>query len=464
MKKRAGETTSEPTPTDGVRSRRRRSHWLLGVQQCPVAVLLALAAPTLVYAQAQERQPTRADSLSDSLAAVADRLARTDDQLQMLRRQVAALAREKAGAPSKAGLELSGRILVNGFRTTGRGNVVDVPTIALPSLAVPGTDPGALAGSLGATFRQTVLTLSLDGRPLWGGTVRARADADFFGGVQEGAGGRRLFPEPRLRIATAEVAWRHVTVSAGQDVPLVTDVSPWSTAAFGLPLFASAGNLWFWLPQVRAGVHTAGSVRVGLDAAAVAPWSGGELVAGDTIDRVDAAERAQRPFVQARASVTWGEGAMAGMLASGWHYGWIARATGIPAVSRAATVMLRAPLADWLEVRGVAYRGQALRGLGGGGVSQNFAPSGAPLRDDGGWAQVLVRPATGWQVGAGCGVSDPDDVQGPVRRRNRQCESGVLWRLGGLPLLGVSYRRVETSYAAGVRTVNHVNLVTGVEF
>lgn len=457
MKRPARITTPEPTPSDIPRSRRRRSHWWA----CCAGIVLTLTATPVL---GQDRPPTRADSLADSVAALADRLARTDDQLQMLRRQVAALAREKVGAPSKAGLELSGRLLVNGFRTSGRANLLDVPTIALPALAVPGTDPSALAGGLGGTFRQTVITLSLDGRPLWGGTVRARADADFFGGVQDGSGGRRLFPEPRLRIATADVTWQHASVQVGQDVPLVSDVSPWSTAAFGLPLFASAGNLWFWLPQVRAGVHTTGRVRAGLDAALVAPWSGGDLVAGDTVDRVDAAERAQRPFVQGRGSVQWGEGAMSGLLAVGGHYGWIARANGVLSISRATTLILRAPLAEWLEVRGVAYRGQALRGLGGGGVSQNFAPSGAPLRDVGRWGQVIVRPALGWQVGTGCGLSDPDDAQAPLRRRNRQCEGSVVWKLGSLPMIGVTYRRVETSYAAGIRTVNHLNLVTGVEF
>jgi hypothetical protein len=428
-----------------------------------LATLLLPGIASSLAAQVPVR-PAAVDTVADSLAALADRVARTEEQLRMLRQQLAQVAREKVGAPSRAGLELSGRVLMNAFHTDGRANLVDVPTIALPALAGPAPDPDALRGALGGTFRQSVLTLALDGRPLWGGTVRARVDADFFGGVQDGAGQRRLFPEPRLRIATAQVAWRHARVMVGQEVPLVSDVTPTSTAAFGLPLFASAGHLWFWLPQVRAGVHTAGSVRLALDAAAVAPWTGGDLVAGDSIDRVDAAERSRRPFVQGRLGLEWGEDAMAGQVAVGTHYGWIARASGVSSVTRAVTIMLRAPLAEWFEVRAVAYRGQALRGLGGGGVSQTFAPDGSPLRDTGGWGQAIWRPALGWQVSAGCGVSDPDDAQGPVRRRNRQCEGGVVWRPGGLPLLGLSYRQVETDYAAGRRTVQHLNLVTGVEF
>lgn len=424
-------------------------------------MLLGVAAPVA----AQEKPPARSpavDSVADSLAALADRVARAEELLRMLRAQVAQVAREKAGASSRSGLELSGRVLLNAFATDGRANLVDVPTIALP--AAVGPAPDAVRGALGGTFRQSVLTLALDGRPLWGGTVRGRIDADFFGGVQEGSGGRRLFPEPRLRIAAASVTWAHARVMVGQDVPLVTDVSPASTAAFGLPLFASAGNLWFWLPQVRAGVRTGGPLRVALDGALVAPWTGGDIVAGDTIDRVDAAERARRPFVQGRVGLEWGEDAMAGLLAVGVHQGWITRATGALDESRAITAMLRAPMTEWLEWRAVVYRGQALRGLGGGGVSQNVSPTGEPLRDTGGWAQLLVRPATGWNVAGGCGVSDPDDAQGPVRRHNRQCEGSVTWRAGSLPLLGLSYRRVATGYASGTRTVGHLNFVTGIEF
>ncbi|MCE2940338.1 MAG: hypothetical protein ACK53A_03715 [Gemmatimonadota bacterium] len=426
---------------------------------CLVLSLAGLAAP--LGAQAR---PAALDSVTDSLSALADRVARAEEQLRMLRQQLAQVAREKAGTSSRAGLEFSGRVMMNAFLTNGRTNLVDVPTIALPAYSAIGTDPQALRGALGGTFRQSVLTVALDGRPLWGGTVRARADADFFGGVQEGAGGRRLFPEPRLRVATASMAWTHARVTVGQDVPLVTDVTPWSTAAFGLPLFASAGNLWFWLPQVRIGAATTGALRLAVDAAAVAPWTGGDPVAGDTVDRVDAAERSRRPFLQGRVGVEWGEDAMAGRLAVGAHHGWIARPTGVTATTSAVTVMLLAPLTEWLEVRGVAYRGQALRGLGGGGVSQNFAPDGTPLRDVGGWAQLLWRPALGWQVGAGCGVSDPDNAQSPVRRHNRQCEAGLQWRPGGLPVLGLAYRRVATDYAAGLRTVQHLNFVTGVEF
>jgi hypothetical protein len=406
---------------------------------------------------------TRADSLADSLSAVADRIARTEELLKMLRQQVAQLAREKAGTASKAELTFSGRVLANGFRTDGRANLNDVPTVALAPLTPPGTAADAFAGSAGGSFRQTTLALAVRGGSLWGGRVSARAEADFFGGVQEASGGRRQFPEPRLRIATATVQWSHGSLGLGQDTPLTSDVVPVTTSAIGLPLFAGAGHLWFWLPQVRAGLQSSGAVRLALDAALTAPWAG-EAMSADSVDRIDAAERTQRPSLQARLAVRWGDDARAGLLGVGAHYGWIQRATGEQIASKLVSVMLHAPLADWVELRGTWYRGEALRGLGGGGVSQNFGTGGVPLRDTGGWAQLVVSPVHTLQMVGGCGVSDPDDAQTPVRRHNRQCEGSVTWRPGGLPLFGVSYRRISTGYAAGTQVVRHLNFVTGVEF
>ncbi len=406
---------------------------------------------------------TRADSLADSLAAVADRIARTEELLKMLRQQVAQLAREKAGTSSKAELTFSGRVLANGFVTDGRANLNDVPTVALAPLTPPGGSPDAFSGSAGGSFRQTTFALSLRGQPLWGGQVSARAEADFFGGIQDGSGGRRQFPEPRLRIATATVQWTHGSLGLGQDTPLTSDVVPVTTSAIGLPLFAGAGHLWFWLPQVRAGLQSAGPVRVALDGAVTAPWAG-EAMSADSVDRIDAAERAKRPSLQARVALRWGDDERAGLLGVGTHYGWVQRATGEQIASKLVSVMLHAPLAEWLEVRGTWYRGEALRGLGGGGVSQSFGTGGVPLRDVGGWAQVVLSPVRALQVVGGCGVSDPDDAQTPLRRHNRQCEGSVTWRPGGLPLFGVSYRRIATGYAAGTQVVRHLNFVTGVEF
>lgn len=454
MRRRPYDIWSTPEATDrrGDRSRIWITLLVLGA-----TLLGSPAAGATLAAQ------TRADSLADSLAAVADRIARTEELLKMLRQQVAQLAREKSGTASKTELTFSGRVLANGFVTDGRANLNDVPTVALAPLTPPGGDVAAFDGSAGGSFRQTTLAMSLRGPSWWGGRVTARAEADFFGGVQDGSGGRRQFPEPRLRIATASVQWTHGSLGLGQDTPLTSDVVPVTTSAIGLPLFAGAGHLWFWLPQVRAGVQTAGAVRIALDGAITAPWAG-EAMSADSVDRIDAAERAQRPSLQARLALRWGEDERAGLLGVGAHYGWIQRATGEQVESKLVSVMLHAPLAEWIELRGTWYRGEALRGLGGGGVSQSFGTGGVPLRDTGGWAQLVLAPVRTVQLVGGCGVSDPDDAQTPVRRHNRHCEGGVTWRPGGLPLFGVSYRRISTGYAAGTQVVRHLNFVTGVEF
>ncbi|MCU0623029.1 MAG: hypothetical protein MUF53_04090, partial [Gemmatimonadaceae bacterium] len=115
-----------------------------------LATLLLPGIASSLAAQVPVR-PAAVDTVADSLAALADRVARTEEQLRMLRQQLAQVAREKVGAPSRAGLELSGRVLMNAFHTDGRANLVDVPTIALPAPAGPAPDPDALRGALGGT-------------------------------------------------------------------------------------------------------------------------------------------------------------------------------------------------------------------------------------------------------------------------------------------------------------------------
>ena len=133
--------------------------------------------------------------------------------------------------------------------------------------------------------------------------------------------------------------------------------------------------------------------------------------------------------------------------------------------SEAFTLGATAPLTRVLELRGEAYVGRAVRGLGGGGVGQNLTTTGAPVRDRGGWAQLNVRPSPYLVFGGGCGVADPDDENLPAGRlRNAVCAAHAIVRPGGGVLAGLEYRRLRTSYAAGVQASGHLNVAAGFEF
>src|SRR2546425_1017923 len=72
----------------------------------------------------------------------------------------------------------------------------------------------------------------------------------------------------------APAAKRTVQLLFGQESPLVAERSPRSLASVGFPDFAAAGNLWLWVPQVRATLEQGYTLRLAEQVAVLAPTSG----------------------------------------------------------------------------------------------------------------------------------------------------------------------------------------------
>lgn len=159
-----------------------------------------------------------------------------------------------------------GLVLMNAFHTSAKTNNSDVPQFALPP--DPADNPAASAS--GGTVRQSRVTVTALVPDFARGALRGELDVDFYGGQQPSTGGR-TFPLLRIRRAFAELTWSRLVVLVGQESPPIAMVSPSSLASVGFPLFAGAGNLWLWLPQVRVGaeVPAAAGLRVGADAAQI---------------------------------------------------------------------------------------------------------------------------------------------------------------------------------------------------
>ena len=416
------------------------------------------------------QEPDSARAVQDSLAA---RLERAEEAIELLRQQLAAQSESEVRTVSRLSLELTGRALVNAFANSGRVNTADVPQFVFadgPAFPPPEDFP---RGSLGLSARQTTLGLIVSVASILGGELIGDVHADFFSVQQPGSGGR-IAPTVRLRTLKAVVRWPKAELLVGQEVPLVLGLNPVSTASIGTPTFATAGNLWLWLPQIRATVETGGRLRLGLQGAILAPNSG-DPIAGTNRDRdVDIAERSRRPFVQGRVRAQWGSEERLGELGLGVHGGWFARA--VTAGGRddmheswAVAADLLAPLGP-LSIRAEVYRGKLLRGLGGGGIGQNFDVGGTPLLDRGGWAQLDLRVHAAASLGGGCGVDDPRTVgpaTGALRTRNVACEAHLLVRPGGPLLVGLEARRMETTWVAAVQRKfrsDHLNLAVGFEF
>jgi hypothetical protein len=354
--------------------------------------------------------------------------------------------------------QVHGLILINAFANSTAFNNSDVPQFVGPRLG------GESESAAGATVRQSRLTATAVVPEFAGGRLAGELDVDFFGGQQPSTGGR-TFPLVRIRRALAELERGRLTIFVGQEAPPIVEINPSSLASIGVPEFAGAGNLWLWIPQVRVGaaVAQAGAVRLGLELAALAPTSGDAQTAFFT--QPDIAERTSRPYLQGRLRARWGDGATQGELNLGGHYGWL-EVKGEPVASRAVAASVWTPLARGIELRGEAYTGRALAGLGGGGIGQNFGRDSAAVTTSGGWIQLNARPDDRWEVGSGIGLDDPDDgdlIVAVQRLKNLALEGHITWRQAPA-VVGAEVRWLRTRYAVGDLDGTQVNLALGFEF
>jgi hypothetical protein len=371
---------------------------------------------------------------------------------------VPSIAAQTPSAPPRT-VEFSGLVLVNGFYTSARVNNSDVPQFAE-------VDPGKAGGS-GGTIRQTRLGVFVTDPDVLGGAFSGEVDADFFGGQQASTGGR-TFPLLRMRRALGTLQWAHTQLLFGQESPLVAERSPRSLASVGFPDFAGAGNLWLWIPQVRLTVESrATTARFAVQAAVLAPSAGSPQTAFATL--LDSAERTKRPMLQGRLRFGWGPADDPSEIAVGGHLGWLkgldSTAGDTLLVSKAVTLDARIKIGI-AELIGEAYTGQALAGLGGGGIGQSTGAAGVPVRTKGGWGQLNVRPTPQFMFGGGCGLDDPNDADVPAtgRLRNFVCEGHLEWRPPGPLVFGFEYRHFSTRYQGGDFSASHLNLAAGYRF
>lgn len=354
---------------------------------------------------------------------------------------------------------LHGVALMNGFYNNDKVNNSDLPLSASP----PDTIAGLPNSSLGATVRQTRLIGTADLAGFAGGDLHTEVDADFFGGQLSNG---RTGPLLHVRRIIGEVTWDRASLLIGQEGPLVADVNPTSLATLGIPGYTSAGNLWFWIPQIRASydlTHGNG-MRLGLQAAVLDGMT--EEPQGTSSTTPTRAERSRRPMLEGRLRAHWGR---TGELGVGGHLSWLATTGDSLLQVNGVVVSGVAPLGAHLELRGEWYIGQGLSGLGGGAIGQPFNSDGEPLKDSGGWGQMNIK-AGPWVFGGGYGYSRPvgttiDAANDAFKTLNEQYGGRIEWRHAPA-VVAFEYRHLATTYGGtiGERTATHLNLAMGVEF
>ena len=428
-----------------------------GCPDAPNVTLLALAAAllvTFITTPLAAQTPTKA-----ALDSLTTRLEDAEATLEVLRQQMATDAGAGVRTRSRLAVELSGRVLMNVFQNDKETNNVDVP---MYRKQVP---VGSPKGGMGIAIRQTTLGLAVTAPEVLGGDFTGDIDVDFYGGQFASPGGR-THPVLRIRTARAVIDWPQAQLMIGQEQPLIAGLNPVSLSSVGVPLFSYAGNLWLWLPQIRAGWHTTGRIRGGVQAAILAPTTGDTV--GEFNTTFDPAERTGTPYLQARVHLTWGEEENAAEVGIGYHTGQVNDAAGDAQPSTAVGADLLVPIGSRLELRGEFYSGQIVKGLGGGAIGQNFGIGGiTPVRSRGGWAQLNARVTPRILVGAGYGFDDPeDDDLAPTGTRflNNVTEAHVHWRPSGPLVFGLEYRIIKTRYDLSDYPNKHLNLAFGFEF
>jgi hypothetical protein len=462
--------------------RRPRGRFIALLATLGIALLAGVSRPARTQATPPRDSVTR-DSTARAAGASTDsimaRLERAEAAVRLLREQMTMESAAQVRMRSRVQLELSARLIVNSSRSTGSLSNTELPVFATPPRprdAQRGS-PGSTA--FGVSMRQSLLgaTVTLDS--VLGATLAADLELDFFARGLDAS--PPLFPEPRLRTARLFLTWPRTELLVGSESPLISDLNPISAAGVAIPVFSTAGNLWNWLPQVRLTREVWRGVErwplsVAVQGAILTPVVSERHVT--TTTGPDAGTLSGQPALEGRVRLRWGSehetvAAQAvlprgGELGVGAHHGAMRvsgdSATRVWAVSADA----RVALGHHIELRGEAYRGRALRGLGGGSIGQTFGSStvagdiGVPLTDTAGWLQLNAQLHPGVMAGAGCGTDRVHDTQAE-RKRNTVCATHVMWRPVQPLLLSLEYRDLRTRTSAGLSRGGHFNLGLGVE-
>ena len=265
-------------------------------------------------------------------------------------------------------------------------------------------------------------------------------EMDFFGSrpsdVFQPQG--RVFNQPRLRKGYLQLEKGNYKVVAGQDDMIISPLDPISLSHVGVPLGATAGDLWARLPQLRLDVtHSFGDTSTLFQIGILRPVFGDPRLGdipqpGTSLDTAFSGfgERASQPFYQARLAASHPFRGSTATIGIGGHYGREAVGANHNIDSWAFTFDFHIPLQSRLVLRGEGFVGSNLAPFQGG-ILQGVAAAPAtppfatihPIGAGGGWGELTFRATEDnkniFYIGAG--TDDPRNSQlmpGSTRAKN----------------------------------------------
>jgi hypothetical protein len=413
---------------------------------------------------------------------VENRVARLEEDQQLLDSKVTDQYQTKVESGSKYRVKLSGILLFNLFSNTGYVDHIEVPNIALatnPSIASSQT-----GGTFAATFRQSQFGLAVYGPSVGGARTSADFVADFFGEGTETVNGSAA-GHLRLRTGTVRLDWAKTSVVGGLDNLFFSPNYPTSFASLGIPALSYSGNLWGWLPQLRVEHRFSISDRstLTLSGGLFDPLTG-ESPGNEFLRLPGAGESSRQPGYAAR--LEWSRLVSGQPLAIGfggyynrenWGFernvdGWV------------ATTDWNVPLGQRFAISGKFYAGRAIGGLGAGvgrsvvfdGNLNDPATRLQSLRSIGGWAQLKYKANSKLEFNAAAGQDGAfaDDVRGftlapgyfPANlTQNRSEFANFIYKPRSNLLFSTEFRTLRTFAVDGTsERANQLNLMMGVLF
>ena len=359
------------------------------------------------------------------------------ERVDVTERRIADLDQSKISSDHRLPVTLTGMLLFNTFLNGKGAGGADNPTVLPPN--------GAQASG-GATFRQSVIGLKVDGPGLiGGGKLTGAAYMDFFGG------GTGLNQTVRLRVATLDATWKNTTLGLAFDKPIIAPREPDSLAQVGVSPLTAAGNLWLWQPQVRVEQRIPLSEQAGLRAqfGVYQTSEGGTGLSGEYPSLARA-----RPGYQGRFEFWAKSGSRRVEIAPGFH----ASATHVLGQS----VPSRIFSVDWLirpaariDFTGTFFHGENTGVIGGLRQGVNVINGQAhAVGATGGWGQFTYRATRRATFNIYGGQEDDRnrDLSLGGIGKNQGYGANIIYRLGSNILTSFETSQMRTTYL-GSRTV-----------
>lgn len=428
-------------------------------------LLLAAQTPTQLASimERVDRLEQENRQLTDELKALRDEIsvlrgseeashAAVEGRIEIQQRRIDEQDQSKVQSSQKFPIRLTGMALFNAFVDSKQSGGVDYPVTAAP--------PGP--GHDGATIRQSIVGLEYRGpQTFWGGQVRGSVYMDFFSGTPP------LNQTMRLRTGEIEVDWATRSLMAGIEKPVFNPREPSSLAQVGVSPLTGAGNLWLWLPQVRAEQDFSWAHQIGLKAQLgviqtreVGPYAGS--VQPGIVE-------ASRPGLEGRFEVFHKfDDERRIELAPGFHVS-TTHVSGFSVPSQVFSFDWFVNPVKWFEFTGAFYHGKNVAHLGAGyrqgyGVYANEADA---VHSQGGWGQFTIHAIPRLDVHLFSGQQDDrnsDLVAGNIAK-NLLFGGNLFFRIAPNVLMGPEVSQVRTVYLGqGTRLNNHYDLALAYYF